>query len=135
MPKKRKRRIREGENDNPRKSFLRRILKGSIFSALVFFAVLLISALVTMKTSLSDTMQNFLVFFSSLLGPFAGAFLALHKTREKGLLSGVLVSVPVIVLVCIVLLAVVGTLGIKTLIMALLMMLGGALGGIAAVNK
>ena len=80
-------------------------------------------------------MQNILVFFVSLLSTFTGTFLSLRKTREKGLMSGVITSLPEIVIVCFVLLTVADNVGVRTIIMSLLMMLGGALGGIAAVNK
>ena len=135
MPKKRKRRMSSPESENSRTSFVKRILWGSLFSVILFFILMLILSLIVVKAGLSDSMQNILVFFVSLLSVFAGAFLSLRKTYEKGLLSGVLVSLPVIVFICAVLLAVVKDIGLRTAIMALLMMLGGALGGIAAVNK
>lgn len=135
MPKKRKRRMSSPESENSRTAFVKRILWGSLFSVILFFILMLILSLIVVKAGLSDSMQNILVFFVSLLSVFAGAFLSLRKTYEKGLLSGVLVSLPVIVFICAVLLAVVKDIGLRTAIMALLMMLGGALGGIAAVNK
>lgn len=135
MPKKRKRRMSSAENENSRTAFIKRILWGSFFSIVFFFIFMLILALVVVKAGLSDSMQNILVFFVSLLSVFAGAFLSLRKTYEKGLMSGVLVSLPVSVFISAVLLAVVKDIGLRTAIMSLLMMLGGALGGIAAVNK
>ncbi len=135
MPKNKKRRVSSKENDNPRTAFLKKIMWGSIFSLISFFVMMLILALMVVKAGLSESMQNILVFFVSLLSTFTGAFLSLRKTREKGLLSGVIISLPVIVIVCFVLLAVADNVGVRTIIMSLLMMLGGALGGIAAVNK
>lgn len=135
MPKNKKRRVSPKENDNPRVAFLKKIMWGGLFSLISFFAMMFILALVVVKAGLSESMQNILVFFVSLLSTFTGAFLSLRKTREKGLLSGVLTSLPVIVMICFVLLAVADNVGVRTIIMSLLMMLGGALGGIAAVNK
>lgn len=135
MPKKRKKRMSSNENKNPRTAFIKRILWGSLYSITAFFVILLALAFVVMKAGISDSMQTVFAFAASLLGTFIGAFLSLRKTHEKGLVSGVFVSVPATIIMCIVLLAVFGELGIKTGIMALLMMLGGALGGIAAVNK
>ena len=135
MPKNKKRRVSPKESDNPRIVFLKKIMWGSIFSLTSFFAIMLILAFIVVKAGLSESMQNILVFFVSLLSTFIGTFLSLHKTHEKGLLSGVIISLPVIVMVCFVLLAVAGNVGVRTIIMSLLMMLGGALGGIAAVNK
>ncbi len=135
MPKKRKRRMSSSESENSRTAFIKRILWGSLFSVAFFFIFMLVLALVVVKAGLSDSMQNIFVFFVSLLSVLAGAFLSLRKTYEKGLMSGILVSLPVIVFVCAVLLAVVKDIGLRTAVMSLLMMLGGALGGIAAVNK
>lgn len=134
MPKKRKRRV-SSENENPHKALIKRILWGSLYSIAAFFIILLILAFIVMKAGMSDSMQTLLTLASSLFATFIGAFLSLRKTHEKGMVSGVLVSVPAIMNVCIILLAVFGSLGLKTAIMASLMMLGGALGGIAAVNK
>ncbi len=135
MPKNKKRRVASKENDNPRIVFMKKILRGGLFSFISFFAMMLILALVVVKAGLSESLQNILVFFVSLLSTFAGTFLSLRKTREKGLLSGLLTSLPVIVIVCFILLAVADNVGLRTIIMSLLMMLGGALGGIAAVNR
>lgn len=135
MPKKRKKRKSSSGNENSRTAFIKRILWGSLFSVVFFFVFMLILALVVVKAGLSDSMQNILVFFVSLLSVFAGAFLSLRKTCEKGLMSGFLVSLPVIVFICAVLLAVVKDISVRTAIMSLLMMTGGALGGIAAVNR
>ncbi len=135
MPKNRKRRVTSSENENSRTTFIKRILWGSLFSVIAFFAILLLLALIVVKFGVSDSMQNILVFFVSLLSTFLGAFMGLRKTHEKGLVSGSLVSVPAIIAVCLVLLTVVNDIGIKTIIMSLLMIVGGALGGIAAVNK
>ncbi|MBR3589352.1 MAG: TIGR04086 family membrane protein [Clostridia bacterium] len=135
MPKNKKRRVSSKENDNPRVAFLKKIMWGGLFSLISFFVMMLILAFIVVKSGISESMQNILVFFVSLLSTFTGTFLSLRKTREKGLLSGVITSLPVIVIVCFVLLTVADNVGVRTIIMSLLMMLGGALGGIAAVNK
>lgn len=135
MQKKRKRRVSSSENENPRIGFLKRILWGSFYSLVAFFVILLILAFIVMKAGVSDSMQTIFALAASLLSTFIGAFLSLRKTHEKGMVSGVLVSVPVIIVTCIILLAVFGSLGLKTIVMTFLMMLGGASGGIAAVNK
>lgn len=132
-PGKRKKQV--NDNENPRTQFLKRIFRGSLFSAGFFFLFLFILALFVVKLGFSDSTQNIFVFFSAVFSVFAGSFAALHKTHEKGLLSGSLCAVPTILLVCIVLLIFMHKLGLKTVIMSLLMLLGGALGGIAAVNR
>lgn len=135
MPKNKKRRVSAKENESPRTAFLKKIIWDSLFSIVSFFAMMFILAFVVVKAGLSESMQNIFVFFIALLSTFIGTFLSLRKTREKGLLSGVLTSLPVIVIVCFILLAVADNVGVRTIIMSFLMMLGGALGGIAAVNR
>lgn len=132
-PRKRKKQLKD--NENPRTQFLKRIFRGSLISAGFFFLLLFILALFVVKFGLSDSTQNIFVFFFAVFSVFAGSFAALHKTQEKGLISGTLCAVPAILLVCIILLIFMHKLGFKTAIMSLLMLLGGALGGIAAVNK
>ncbi len=134
MPEKRKRRV-SSEKENPQAVFIKRILWGSLFSVISFLVLTSITGLVVVKTGLSDSMQSLVMFFISLLSTFIGSFIALRKTHEKGLVSGLLVSLPVIVVMGCVLLGVVGDIGIKTALASLLMITGGALGGIAAVNK
>ena len=135
MPKNKKKRVSSKENVNPRITFLKKIMWGSIFSLIFFFMLMFILALVVVKAGFFESMQNILVFFVALLSTFTGAFLSLRKTREKGLLTGVLSSLPVIIIVSFVILAVADNVGIRTAVMSLLMILGGALGGIAAVNR
>ena len=135
MPKNKKRKVSSKENENPCVAFMKKIMWGSIFSLISFFAMMLILALVVVKAGVSESTQKLLVFIVSLLSTFAGSFLSLRKTKEKGLLSGVLTSLPVIVIVCFVILAVADNVGVRTAIMSLLMVLGGASGGIAAVNR
>jgi len=135
MPKNKKRRISSKENESPRITFMKKIMWGSVFSLISFFVMMLILAFVVVKAGISESTQKLLVFIVSLLSTFVGSFISLRKTREKGLLSGVLTSLPVIVIVCFVILAVADNVGVRTVIMSLLMVLGGALGGIAAVNK
>lgn len=135
MPKNRKKRKASTEKNDPRKTFIQRLIRGGIYSSLIFFALLFVLAMCIVKTNISDSMQNIFVFFFALLASFSGAFISLRKTQEKGLVSGLLVGFVVIVISCLVLLATVRNLGARTLVMSALMLLGGALGGIIAVNK
>ena len=135
MPKNKKRRSRPGENENSKQAILKKYLFGGLLSAVLFFILLLIPALLTMNTDLSDTMQNILVFFFAMLSSFTGSFFTLKKQRENGLISGAITSLFCITAVCLVLLGILHTLGGKTAIMSLIMLAGGSLGGIVAVNK
>lgn len=135
MPKKRKRRVSSSENKNPGDAFIRKIIKGSLLSIALFFSVLLISAFIMTKSGFSETLQTILTMSVSFVSPFAGAFLSVGKSREKGFVTGILVSLPLIVVTSAVLLILFGGLGIRTVFMALAMLLGGALGGVARVNQ
>ncbi|MBQ7957713.1 MAG: TIGR04086 family membrane protein [Clostridia bacterium] len=134
MPKNRKRRSSSSQNTDPRKDFITKMVKGSIVTAISFFILLFLLALLVVHFNVSDSVQNIAVFFFALFASFLGSFFALRKTQEKGLVSGVILTVPAVSVVCLVLFAVLHTLGARTLIMSGLMMAGGMLGGIAAVN-
>ena len=135
MPKNRKRRKSAAENTDPRKALLVRAAKGSAFTVVIFFGLIFLLALAVVQFNISDSMQNIALFFSATLASFLGSFIAMRKTHEKGLVSGLLMSIPAIAVVSLVLLAVLHTLGAKTLLMSAMMLVGGILGGIAAVNK
>ena len=135
MPKKRKRKISSAESKNAGNNLQRKILKSSIVSLIVFFTVLIITAFIMTRSGVSETMQTIITMTASLVSPFLGAFLSLGKSREKGLMTGILMSLPSAVIVSAVLLILFGEIGLRTIIMSLAMLLGGALGGIARVNQ
>ncbi len=123
------------ENPASNTAYIKTILKGSVISVITFFAITLVMAIAVVKIGISESAQSIAMFFVSALSVFIGAFFSLLKTKEKGLISGIFVSLPTSLFISIVLICVLKDIGLKTLVMALIMALGGALGGIAAVNK
>lgn len=130
-----KKRKRKETDNNSGMVYVKRILKGSFISLVIFLVLLLFLSLAVVKIGVGDSVQNVAVFLFALFSTFAGAFLSLMKRKDKGIQSGFFISLPAILMMCIILMSVCHDIGLKTLIMALLMMAGGALGGIAAVNK
>ncbi len=135
MPKKKKKRKTTSENEKSNLFLLKKILRGSVFSVIIFFALLLLLSAVIVKFGAGESIQNILVFIFAAISTFCGAFFAMRKTSEKGLFLGLAVAFPAVIMVSVVLLAVLNDIGTKTLIMALLMLIGGAAGGVTAVNR
>ncbi len=116
-------------------AYIKTILKGSLIAVISFFALTLIMAVAVVKIGMGESIQSIAMFFVSALSAFIGGFFSLLKTREKGLISGILVSLPAALLISIVLICALKDIGLKTLAMVLSMAIGGAMGGITAVNK
>ncbi len=135
MPKTKKRRNHPDEKTDSKSYFLKKVIKGGVVSAAIYFAFLLLCALAVMKLNFTDSMQNICVFALAPVSTFIASYFSLKKNNEKGLYSGVSIAFCGAVITSIVLLAIINSIGAKTLLMALLMIIGGALGGITAVNS
>ncbi len=120
--------------DNPKKIFGKRIIKGAVTGLISFFLMLLMISVAVIKIGLSDTVQTCAVFFSAFISSFLGSLFSCKNISEKGYLTGVITSLPIICTICIVLIVAVKNVGLNTLLMSLLMLSGGAVGGIVAVN-
>ncbi len=123
------------QNENSNSAYIKKLFTGSLISVISFFVLTFVMSLAVVKIGVGDSLQTIAMFLFSVLSTFIGAFFSLMKTREKGLVWGFLSSLPAIIFICIVLLIALKDIGVKTIVMSLLMMLGGTLGGIAAVNK
>ena len=135
MPKTKKRRNRPDEKTDSKSYFLKKVIKGGIACAVIYFIFLLLCALAVMKLRVTDSMQNIGVFSLAPISAFLASYFSLRKNNERGLYSGVLIAFCGAIITSLVLFAIVHTLGTKTILMALLMIIGGALGGITAVNS
>ncbi len=135
MFKNKKKRFSQTDKENPYIHFIKKTLWGSFFSLVFFFILIFIFSLIVLKFNISELMQTVLVFSSCLLSTFLGSFTVLGKIKEKGLISGFLSAVPAVLTLCLILLIFLHSLGLKTIIMALLMLAGGAIGGIVAMNR
>lgn len=135
MPKTKKRRNRPDEKSDSKAAFLKKTIKGGIISTVIYFVFLLLCALAVMKLRFTDSMQNIAVFSLAPFSTFITSFFMLKKNNEKGLYSGVSIAFFSAIITSLILLAIIHTLGVKTILMALLMITGGAVGGITAVNS
>ena len=135
MPKTNKRRSRPAEKTDSKPYFIKKAIKGGIASAIIYFTFLLLCAVAVMNLRVTDSMQNIAVFSLAPLSTFIASFFSLRKNNEKGLYSGAAIALCAAVITSVVLFAIIHSLGTKTILMALLMIIGGALGGITAVNS
>ena len=134
MSEKRNRKKRSAD-DNPKKLLAKRIAVGCVIGIIAFFIMIWLTALAVVKAGLSDTIQVFLVFASAFLSAFLGAFSSCRLIKEKGLAMGIFTSLPIIFIICVILMITVKDIGLKTLLMAVLMIAGGGMGGVLAVNS
>ena len=130
-----KKRKRTQENDSIVKSTVKKTATGTAVGALVFFVLLLLSAIITVKAQLSSSMQNILPFISVALSCFLGAYVTGRLIRKNGLAYGAVTSLAESLVICVVLLVVNREVGLRTLIMFAVSLISGMTGGVTAVNK
>ena len=136
MPKNKKRRtFSSSNNNNTNSATVKKLIFSGTISSILFFILMILLAFITMKATVSDSMQNILVFLFAAASPLTGAFLTFKKENTKGIILGASSAAVCIIITCIVLISILHTLGLKTLLMSALMLIGGISGGILAVNK
>ena len=134
MPKNKKSR-NYSFNNNTNSATVKKLIFSGTISSILFFILMILLAFITMKATVSDSMQNILVFLFAAASPLIGAFLTFKKENTKGIILGASSAAVCIIITCIVLISILHTLGLKTLLMSALMLVGGISGGIIAVNK
>lgn len=134
MPKNKKSR-NYSFNNNTNSATVKKLIFSGTISSILFFIMMILLAFITMKATISDSMQNILVFLFAAASPLTGAFLTFKKENTKGIILGASSATVCIIITCIVLISILHTLGLKTLLMSALMLVGGISGGILAVNK
>ena len=115
---------------------LRRVLLGAALGALLFCALLLPAAAVCLRLDLKRELLPLVAIpLAGIAAAFAG-YCSVRSTRKQGLPTGMLAAGALYVAVLLAAwLAVRGPLGLSAVALLLTMLLGGALGGIAAANK
>ena len=111
-------------------------IKGVVIGDLFFTIGVIISSLIIYKTDIDSTF----VYIIPLIFVFVGAFFCAVNVQKKvggrGFLTGILSSLPFIVSVLLFVGIILGfKIGVNTLIVVPISILGGFTGGIAAVNK
>lgn len=115
---------------------LRRVLLGAGLGALLFCALLLPAAAVCLRLDLKRELLPLVAIpLAGVAAAFAGCC-SVRSARKQGLPTGTLAAGALYIAVLLAAwLAVRGPLGLSAVALLLTMLLGGALGGIAAANK
>ncbi|MGN0517583.1 MAG: TIGR04086 family membrane protein [Acutalibacteraceae bacterium] len=115
------------------KSIIWGTLFGSIFSALLLFAV---TALLAKTGFISENVINVLTLMISCLGVLFGSFVGARISKEKGLLIGMFVGLFMFIILLVVSFLIIREpISKLSLTKSLIMIITGAIGGIIGVNK
>lgn len=126
---------RQNSNENIRLQMGKQILMGSIIGTILFFLMILTFSFLIIKSDISDSLQNIISFLSAIASAFIGGYASAFRLKSKGLIRGIISAFVQAIIVAVILLSVLQDLGLRTILMIIAMMLGGAIGGITAVNK
>lgn len=112
-----------------------RILVGFAAGMAILFLLLAVFASIIVKSDLNGAVVYVLGILASGFAALLSGFVVTRPFHKKGLPFGVLASLPLIATVCVMaLIANQGSLGVHFYILAAVMLLCGALGGIFAAN-
>lgn len=118
---------------SPENSELKAYLISAIKSLVVFLALLLLSTFICYKADASDKYYFIVMIIICSISCFFGGIFASSKLKEKGIICGLLGSLPIMVPAVIVS-TIIGRLSIKLLISCIAMLLFGMVGGIFTAN-
>lgn len=114
---------------------IRKTLVGSLIGTVLFFTLLCLAAAVILKKPIETKLFPIISLFISALSAFISGFVAVRPIRKNGILMGLCSCAPLVIIAgATVLFETGGNIGIMTAVMAGIMILCAALGGIAAVN-
>lgn len=131
MKIKQKKKRREDSNVSP----VGKIAIGAAISATIFFALIALFAYISLESGMNTETYLPAGLFIALLSGIAGGFAAVKPIKEKGAFYGVLSGLSAAIITSLILFAVNdASAGNGIFITAGLMIAGGILGGILAVN-
>ncbi len=113
-----------------------KILKGSLISIIISFAVLLITALILRYTNIPENVITIIIMVVSAISIMIGSIFATRKLNKNGLLNGTLVGITYFIILYILSsIFVTGfSINAKTMITLFLTILFGMIGGIIGIN-
>lgn len=110
------------------------LLRGSIVSIALFFLLLCLMSLLALHSSVPQSALVYMGLICAAIAGFAGGFFAVRKIGKNGLLLGACCTIPACIAACLCVLFVSESVGLMTLLAAMLLIAGGAGGGVLAVN-
>lgn len=120
---------------NEARALIIRVLVGFVTGMVSMLLLMAIFSSIIVKSDLNGTIVYVFGLLASGLAALLSGFVVTRPFHKKGLPFGILASLPLIVAVCVMaLIANQGTIGVHFYILAAVMLLCGALGGIFAAN-
>lgn len=120
---------------NEARALILRILIGFVVGMIVMLLLMTIFSSIIVKSDLNGAVVYILGLFACGFAAFLSGFIVTRPFHKKGLPFGVLASLPLIAAACVMaLVANQGAVGAHFYILAAVMLLCGALGGIFAAN-
>lgn len=107
----------------------------SAVSSVIYFAMLAIFAAILLKSGLSNNLNPVLNIIAAAVSALIAAYISVRPSRKNGIIVGAFSAVPCFLIIyAVTALATVGMPGIKMMILLGVMLVCGAIGGIAAAN-
>lgn len=116
---------------------IRSVFKGIVFSVILTFLLVLLTALISYFTDISERVVSVILFAVSVVSVFTGAVLVCRSTGENGLLHGGLIGLGyfVFLLVSSVIIKREFDLNVNLVMMLISNIAGGMLGGVLGINS
>lgn len=121
---------------SPAKEYVLSIVRGFIIGSLALLIVFSIFSLVMVKFDYSEKYVPFMTIIASVISTYIGGYWSAKFINKKGLMVGVITSVPLAVLIiALAVMATNGSLNYMAAIAVVLMVIFGGIGGIMSVNR
>lgn len=129
--------IKLSENLSESGNNIKKILKGSLISAIITLIALVIFASLLTYTSISESTIPTVTIIITVISILIGSSLAMSTVKKNGIINGILVGLIYIGFIYILSSIIEGNfaLNLKSIIMAVGAIIAGAVGGIIGVNK
>lgn len=125
---------KRGRETSAKKKTVLSVLKGSAVGTVLFFLLLLLASRAVLRFDLDSALLTVFAFAVAAVAAFAAGFAAVRPTRKNGVPMGAVSAVPILAVVAVAAAITSGSVGRNMLIAAAIMLVFGAVGGIAAVN-
>lgn len=136
MPEKRKSKKRTNQNiDNSRNNIIKSVLLSAILSVAVFFLMMIVFSVLITKREISGVITKILPFVCCAVSGFIGGLIIASSVKKRTLLFCAASSLAQSLIICAVLFATVGNIGLKTLLAGVVIFLFSAVGAILKLNK
>lgn len=131
-----KRKSKGGGANADLRTIIIRCLTGAIIGTVTFFAILVLMSFIALKADLSDSLYKYLVLADGAVSGFVCGFATVRPIRKNGIIFGAVSALPMFIITALTAFLTSNSgLGAIGWILAGVMIIFSAIGGILAVNK